>query len=659
MTQKTKSVQLLFLLLFLKPCDAQVSSEDVSSPPDGPGGDGSAFFALRSCHQLLQGDSGEFFSPDYLCSNPPLWCNWTITVDPGKRIHLNLEDLTPDDTCHLKQDQIHVDEPAGFFSGHKVLQKCWRESKITSSSSTLYVVLLIGGRPSPPYRGFLGRYQAFGPPVVYNPLKGLEQRREPGLSLGPDDFNTRGEYLEPDSQDYPTRADPDPMYDYLDHHAAMTAELPWEEVDADTEFFPQVEENQRPALANFSHVHPFLLQPTAPTVPTATQDTSRSERDAEQTLPGPPDPTESPQHIHIRRDHEVQAANRTVTAMRRNVEEDSEPQEGASDQTPAPPEEPTHPQPNMVEQLTDYRENYVIRNHSESPHLPGDHLFEVAVELNFPQYPEASWDHMSSSLKLPVKALISQKLESLRSPLSLSTKRIKRISVGALYILWLQVRRGPGALHVHRAVHSTLQGLATTPVISVAGKPDRGVIMSMSIADVNECGTQMVTCDVNADCINEFGSYACRCRPGFRDTSRIGPGGMVCADTKVPAACSSGLPAEAKGVYVLFFLLSLLILLLLALAATLYHRHHRGAFLVRCHGNGSHHDPNNNTPHHHRHGEGDPDLTPPPPPPPARSFREGWPQVKERLPPVDLPLLRFSPLLPPDTFAEPQEAVKM
>lgn len=141
------------------------SGSSLTASRSSSGGDG-AFFALRSCHQQLLGDTGEFFSPDYLCSNPPLWCNWTIRVDPTKRVHLDLEDLTPDDVCHDKQDQVHVEDPAG---GHKLLLKCWREAKFTSSTNMLEVVLLIGGWPSAPYRGFYGRYHAFGPPAVYNP----------------------------------------------------------------------------------------------------------------------------------------------------------------------------------------------------------------------------------------------------------------------------------------------------------------------------------------------------------------------------------------------------------------------------------------------------------------------------------------------------------
>lgn len=226
--------------MHLKHVKSLVCVSDVGvTSSDGHGEDGGAFFALRSCHQLLSGDSGEFFSPDYLCSNPPLWCNWTIQVDPGKRIHLHLEDLTPDDVCHFKQDQIHVDEPAGHVGGHKVMQKCWREAKYTSVSSTLYVVLLIGGWPSAPYRGFYGRYQAFGPPVVYNPQERFtETDREAQTSLL--DFSefgrvTAGEQMESDLLERPSPARSDVLYDYYDQPAAMTAGQLWEAADSDAE----------------------------------------------------------------------------------------------------------------------------------------------------------------------------------------------------------------------------------------------------------------------------------------------------------------------------------------------------------------------------------------------------------------------------------------
>ncbi|KAL3066376.1 hypothetical protein OYC64_016349 [Pagothenia borchgrevinki] len=666
-----KRVLLIFLLIFgvfWKQCDSQVMREEANKPPDdtrakeGRGGDGGAFFALRSCHQLLQGDSGYFYSPDYMCSNPPLWCNWTIQVAPDKRIDLHLEDLTPDDACHLKDDQVHVDEPAGHFGGTNILQKCWKEAKYTSSSNTLYVVLLIGGWPNPPYRGFYGRYQAFGPPVVYNPQEGLPETNMGSQTL-PSGLLELNEFLDPS---------PELMYDYNNQPSEMTAE---NEEGADTE----MAENHHPSLESYSQA--------APTVESSTQVTSRWGREASQTPSDPSDSFVPPQQkgegqnqVEEGQNQEEEGQNQVDEGQNQVEEGQNQDEEGqnqveegqnqqlkptevipaaaveeasahpeeataaekeksaddksrkevieASDQLPVSSEEPepeeTHPHPNMVEPLSDQRAHPRIRNHSDISHLPGDYLFEVAVEVNFSPDVEESWDNLAMSLLFSVEALISKQLETLHTPLSMSSERLKRLSAGALFIVWLQLDQGPGGLQVHRTLHSALQGLISTHV-GVRGNGRKALILSVSTADVDECVSQLVRCDLNAVCENRFGSYSCRCRSGFQDESRLGSAGTVCVNQNA-AGCSSS--SESRGVYVLFFLLSSVLLLLLGAGGLLYLRHHRGAFLLRGHADPNNNNTNNTTTHYYH---ADSEL--PPPPPPARGFR-------------DAPLQRFSSLLP-------------
>ncbi|XP_028315421.1 uncharacterized protein LOC114471070 [Gouania willdenowi] len=522
---------------------------------DGGGGDPSAFFALRSCHQLLQGPSGELFSPDYLCSNPPLWCNWTIQVDPGQRIHLHLEDLTPDESCPLKQDQVYVDEPEGHLLGHKVLQKCWREAKFTSSSNTLHVVLLIGGWPSPPYRGFYGRYQTFGPPVGQNIMDVYQ------FTVAPPQRTSRS------GRGVPHRPSPPPQSD--GEHTELNSSS------------------------------------TPPTTPLTNESTASSWGE-----------------------------------------------DKASDAT-APPVESrgtTHPQPNVVEPLTDH---LMMAAECEScSWFFTDHLFEVTLEVNVAEGVENSWENVARSLLLSIKALMKEQMEALHTQLYTSTKRIKRLQSGVLYILWLQVKPPPGGSQVHRDVHSALQTLVT----NAAALEGKAAIVSVSTADVNECGTHLVLCDVNADCVNQFGSYSCHCRPGFRDVSRLGLEGMVCSEVEAEG-CSGGVSSEAKGVYVLFFILSALLLMLLGVSGLLYRRHHQGAFLVRCSSSSSSISPqdsnNNYRPSSSYSNPGEGEL--PPPPPPSRGPRDTWSQVKDR----DLPLLRFSSLLPPDGYMDPQHGNKL
>ncbi|XP_078126795.1 uncharacterized protein LOC144530909 [Sander vitreus] len=716
-----KSVLLVFGILW-KLSDTQVNREEANQPPDAPRGDGRAFYALRSCQQLLQSDAGEFFSPDYLCSNPPLWCNWTIQVDPAKRIHLDLEDLTPIDACHLKDDQVHVDEPIGHLKAHKVLQKCWREATYTSSSNTLYVVQLIGGWPSSPYRGFYGRYQAFGPPVVYNPQEGFPNRESepsPGIS----DFNERvsnGEQLE---SEHPSPASSDLTYDYFSPSSDGTE--PEEATDTESRHphrGPLDREGVPLKPLRASLTQPSLLHLHSSNAAVRARSRSKPPRTARllmwRELRRIQRELRRIQRELRRIQRELRRIQRELRRIQRELRRIQRELRRIQRELRRIQRKLRRIQRKLYVQRkrgcrrkkgfwwrkcqTGFLLSLKQQNQRRLSHLflsptwwsrcrtteesstseitlkfliflavsiglncgvvfpvltrIKHHLFEVTVEVKFIPDVKESWD-MFLSLLPSVKELISKQLKPLHMPLSMKTKRKKRLRAGGLYIIWLQIGQGPEYLQVHQTVHSNLHGLSAT---AVGVGQWEAVISSVSIADVNECGTQMVLCDVNADCVNRFGSYSCHCRPGFQDESRLGSGGTTCVDKK-PAGCSSDLSPETKGVYGLFFLLSSLILLLLAAASLLYHRHRRGAFLVRCYSSDSGIAPpdhNNNNNHHcHHHDDtylNPPDSDLPPPPPPVRSFREGWPSAKERSPALDLQLLRFSQLLRPDTCTEPQ-----
>ncbi|KAJ8285086.1 hypothetical protein COCON_G00039360 [Conger conger] len=139
-----------------------------------------------------------------------------------------------------------------------------------------------------------------------------------------------------------------------------------------------------------------------------------------------------------------------------------------------------------------------------------------------------------------------------------------------------------------------------------------------------------------------LGSYACRCRAGFQDRSRLGSGGTLCVG---PAGTGPSQPRPGPGpallhfLYGLCFLLAALVLVLLGVVGALYRRHHRGAFPVPCyarHSAGSAASPRNGA------------ARPPPPPPPVRRPKDGWGGPQDKCPSADLPLLKFAPLPPPD-----------
>ncbi|XP_072318840.1 uncharacterized protein [Eucyclogobius newberryi] len=258
-----------------------------------------------------------------------------------------------------------------------------------------------------------------------------------------------------------------------------------------------------------------------------------------------------------------------------------------------------------------------VKYHNLSPHLPGDLMFEVSVEANVSRDSEP-WNDVAQTLLTSVKTLIRNGLKPALVSQSVASKRIKRLNSGVLFILWLQLAQSDHQAH---EVHSSLLRLIGSGLRLGPNQAD-SVILSLSTADVNECDSQLMACDPNADCVNHFGSYSCLCRTGFEDQSRSGTGTVCLAETN--AECSASLSSEAKAVFILFFLLSALVLSLLVLVALFYHRHRRGHFLVATS------DPNNNLGSSGGHHD-DMDLPPPPPPP--------------RCPPVDLQLLRYNSIL--------------
>ncbi|XP_048858327.1 uncharacterized protein zgc:66455 isoform X2 [Brienomyrus brachyistius] len=584
---------------------AELANEDAAYKFAGHtfGKEGNAFFALRSCHHELHGDSGEFFSPDYMCSSPPLWCNWTIQVKPGMQVHLQLEDLTPADACHHKNDQIHLDESPS--SGrHRVLHRCWGKTVYKSQSSTLHVVLLIGGNPRPPLRGFRARYHALWPEHIkepkHNEREGLEwdEKTKPSLMKGGDDlmvtepsvnaFSSKGALgfgLPGSRTSNPpaTVAQPETEDEIVEHPlgSAWSSEGMWSHLKSTTDGLAasvtspkgiSVEE-RRP---NRNRIEDLSYKRAASDIVTANHGVLPSENG-----------TASRGHPFQSTPPEVwRSTTQLATSLERSA------------------------------------------NSSRLPHLPGDSLFEVAVEVYTSPRKARSLDHVLLSLQKSVENIVQGELSFDLQLKAISSERTKRLHAGMLFIMWVQFTGGFESTRVYESLSHALRRLLRTEVRPGAKRRFNGTIASITTEDVDECRTQLLSCDVHADCINLFGSYACRCQPGFEDMSPLDFRGTICLD---PTASSRTAPTEVLGaLYAMCFLLSLFLLILLCVAVAIYRRHHRGVFLMPC----------------GRYG-GDDAKHMPPPPPPIRRPRDGWESAKDGCPSGGLPLIRFSSLLPP------------
>lgn len=626
----------------------------------GGGREQYAFFALRSCHQVLHADRGEFFSPDYLCSNPPVWCNWTIQVHPGKRLELYLEDFTSPDTCQMKSDQIHLDEsPAA--GGQKVLERCWRKARYTSVSNTVQVVLLIDGNQPAPYRGFYGHYKSFGPldtpDLVYEdiPIDVLAAAFSDG-----DETDT--------VTDAPPGLNTQTTTSGLSRSVtfgstSVTSGLPfgkrefWEKIPGDStmdsapRILPSGYDSDVASDDDAYYANNF----SATSQEAAGRWAAEPQQNHSESGPAPIRPRYQAAYTHLT---DTISPNEAVkpSAMRRNVDAQThssdEPDrakmasdvgkvrvgqrddwEDTSMKTTVTESSITlDTQPKLLRKSKE-KAHYqqTVGNVTHSSHLPGELLLEVGVEVLL----EPEHHEQSSSFRSALKTMLREACGHFTLK-SLDFKRLKKLSSGVFFIVWLRFEKAAVG-----DLQSRLQGLQDRTIRSQTSTT-QGVIASVSTEDINECETQMVVCDAHAECVNQFGSYSCHCLYGYRE------GSSVCVESAEHYCSGMSSPRILQGVYAICCLLVFLILLLLLVMFYLYRRHFRGAFLPRCQkisvssvvdAVASNND-NNNT---GNDGIGANQSRFLPPPPPMRMPKDGHRSL-------DLPLLRFSSLVPPDGF---------
>ncbi|XP_051983311.1 uncharacterized protein zgc:66455 [Xyrauchen texanus] len=697
---------LIIIYLTLRASSVEINRNDGQSYAGGVGRERYAFFALRSCHQVLRSNSGEFFSPDYLCSNPPVWCNWTIQVNPGRRLQLYLEDLMPSEACQLKSDQIHLDESPVAAGGQRILERCWRTATYTSVSNTVQVVLLIDGNQPSPYRGFYGHFKAFGPldspdhidkdvieealvgyeevdtvtnalpdlrgvtadvklsmvnaqtsppapkkPVIFSQFESISVSNELPIEKEPWKNGPSGKLeASSGSTDSTPRVSPgyhenvgfiDDFY-YDDNSNAIPQENAgrW----AAESHKPQPKGGSAQVRSKYQPAYTLMPDFTLSTVKPAARSPSGMRRnvDAQSLSPSETEPARAKMvsdvgevrwvRVGQRDDMDDVSVKATVADSAGTPPAHLDPHEGSSSNfhdTRLP----------KLHRRSKAKTRYLqtMRNTTHNIHLPGELLLEVAVEVSL----ESGNHERASSLRTALETMIKEELGPVTLN-SLDFKRLKKLSSGVLFIVWVQFQKAVVGPHTPWVLQSDLQGLQGKSIKSQTSKI-HGVIVSISTEDINECETQLVVCGAHSECVNQFGSYSCRCVHGYHE-ARHGLDRTVC-ETSTSSDCSwTSFPSVLRGVYAVCCLLTLLILLLLVVVALLYRRYYRGAFLPRCQGSSissametvANDDDNNNT------TGSDPSRFPPPPPPIRLS--------KDGLRSLDLPLLRFSPLSPPDGF---------
>ncbi|XP_035391008.1 uncharacterized protein zgc:66455 [Electrophorus electricus] len=713
------------------------------------GHNGNAFYALRSCHQVLFGESGEFFSPDYLCSSPALWCNWTVQVPRGKRVQLYLEDLTPMYACHLKTDQIHLDESPVAAGESRILERCWGKARYTSITNTVHVVQLIGPNPSPPHRGFYGRFWAFGLPETFAETPAVSRTSVTEVMQEEEEMEI--EETKDSSHEISTSKPPLPVekvdsslskplevshdINSWTNELAATTTGPWEKnfgeirrtrggaenqdgaspsalhhnefafmesvsmttgaqggitADEYKQFSPDGTNNASHTSApTYMRTHAYTIAMTTSTSTSTTRVPTTEEANLVLTSPSTVSTATYKNEVTHTGDDPAGAKMESRPGMEEG--DDALPVEmllassGGTFQTGAKERDGSYGETRPYSSMTPKPSHRLkgkahpvqtVKNPPESPHLPGGLLLEVGMEIGLDHTQADGWDQIRNSFRGTVETMIQKELEDLTLR-SVSLKRAKKyvcrlrmvytedgqlalefeapihspwidtefnlgvfvwLSAGALFIAWVQLGENDEVSRTLGVLHSTLQGLRGRS-ISPHNK-SHGIVVSVSVEDIDECETQLVMCDVHADCVNEFGSYSCHCHHGYSP----GLGGAVCVEAAGRECIRATVPML---LYIICFLLCFLLALLLVVLCVLYRRYHRGAFLPRCqHGSicsdtAVANDVNNN-----RWGRGHKSSASPiPPPPPSRL-------TKSTCPAPDLPLLKFSTLVPSGGFED-------
>ncbi|XP_066553141.1 uncharacterized protein LOC136719196 [Amia ocellicauda] len=700
-----------------------------------------AFFALRSCHVVFRDDQGEFFSPDYLCSHPPLWCNWTVWVQPGKRIVLYLQDFTSANTCDLKTDEIHLEEfPAR--GRQRILDTCWQKAHYTSKANILYVVLLIRGNRIWPYRGFYGNYHVLkedptllnaalpllpSPPPELQELKSLapenkttsaphgketgadefthsgahsgylsmsQSQKESGFTPGSSSHNTQAasleRFLQP-SLSQPHAAQPEaleftkPMqtaslWDTHDLSSNGTwSSLQTRDVTATRQkgYLTQIKLSGAEVKDNLyknilAHItatpsHELLKTEYSTLLANDRQDqlTGRSHWLIQARTRGiTPSPTtdwallpessmglnrtdflafgvskETSLHTHDQPRHIIPelttpAKPDMLTVVASSMYRMTPASVGRSPNASGLDEKRDH---SLVTQtisehpqaVAPERDKNMLRERAHASryhrnatvtHFPGEYLFEVSFEVQLNPR-ENEKELQVKTLLTSVHKMIKEELKNHPPLKAISSKRVKRLNSGLLFILWLQF--GFGEESFHTSLKSGMERLLNKPVADLG--TGLAQVVSVSTEDVNECRTELVLCDAHADCFNDFGTYTCLCQSGFEDLSRVGSGGTLCID--VTGTHSNFSPSLLKVLYGMGLLFTVFLMLLLSIVAVLYRRHHQGAFVVHCQNDAA--------------TESQQSLQSP-----SRRLqqKEGWGNLRGS-PSEDLPLLKFNPLM--------------
>ncbi|XP_067421318.1 uncharacterized protein [Emydura macquarii macquarii] len=150
----------------------------------------------------------------------------------------------------------------------------------------------------------------------------------------------------------------------------------------------------------------------------------------------------------------------------------------------------------------------------ESQHNPGDILLEVTSEIEHKGWIPWSGNELKKAVMESIKLHIQKNLKLLVSSVNeIKIKEIKRTNdLKQTLTFWLHLK--PEERNTSVLLHSQLNDL-----IGKSVGAEKLQLALLSVRDVNECNYGIGMCGDEADCLNEDGTYLCRCKKEYEDRS--------------------------------------------------------------------------------------------------------------------------------------------
>ncbi|XP_026568658.1 uncharacterized protein LOC113444226 [Pseudonaja textilis] len=166
-------------------------------------------------------------------------------------------------------------------------------------------------------------------------------------------------------------------------------------------------------------------------------------------------------------------------------------------------------------------ENYFVLN---SQHNPGDLLFEIVFEIE----QKGQFPPVGSTLE---KAFIDSIKHQVQERMKLFSNQIKEFKLKEIMRkeeTEMDRDNGPNLIFTFW-VHLTSEEKNISHLLEdlngafvAAGK-----VQTVLVKDVNECNSEIALCGNDATCLNEYGTYSCRCKEEYEDRS-LTKSGTLC-----------------------------------------------------------------------------------------------------------------------------------